>query len=79
MVNMSHHGFLGPSGRCFSFDHRAEGYARGEGVGTVVVKRLRDALRDGDAIRAVVRGTATNQDGKTTEVSPCPTQSRRKP
>lgn len=62
---MSHQGFLSPDGRCFSFDHRANGFARGEGVGTLIVKRLGDALRDGDTIRAVVRGTGTNQDGRT--------------
>ncbi|USP81656.1 polyketide synthase PKS2 [Curvularia clavata] len=62
---MSHQGFLSPDGRCFSFDHRANGFARGEGVGTVIVKRLSDALRDGDTIRAVARGTGVNQDGRT--------------
>lgn len=62
---MSHQGFLSPDGRCFSFDHRANGFARGEGVGTVIVKRLSDAVRDGDTIRAVVRGTGINQDGRT--------------
>lgn len=69
MVSMSHHGFLGKDGRCYSFDHRAEGYARGEGAGTVVVKRLRDALRDGNTIRGVIRGTASNQDGRTAGVA----------
>ncbi|CAH0023222.1 unnamed protein product [Clonostachys rhizophaga] len=69
VVGMSHHGFLGKDGRSYSFDHRAEGYGRGEGVGTVIVKRLRDALRDGDTIRAVVRGTGVNQDGRTAGVS----------
>lgn len=68
-VGMSHHGFLGAEGRCFSFDHRAEGYARGEGVGTVLVKTLRAAVRDGDTIRAIVRGTGANQDGKTQGIS----------
>ncbi|CAG8944284.1 unnamed protein product [Penicillium salamii] len=63
--SMSHHGFLGPEGQCFSFDRQAEGYARGEGVGTLIVKTLRSAVRDGDTIRAVVRGTGVNQDGQT--------------
>jgi acyl transferase domain-containing protein len=62
---MSHHGLLGPHGRSFSFDSRAEGYARGEGVGTVVVKPLQAAIRDGDTIRAVIRETGVNQDGRT--------------
>ena len=62
---MSHHGFLSPSGQCLSFDHRANGYARAEGVGTLILKPLRGAIRDGDTIRAVIRGTGINQDGKT--------------
>lgn len=65
ITGMSHQGFLGQHGKCFSFDAGAEGYARGEGVGTVIVKRLRDAVRDGDTIRAVIRGTGINQDGRT--------------
>ncbi|CAK4031885.1 polyketide synthase [Lecanosticta acicola] len=65
VAGMSHQGFLSPDGRCFSFDHRANGFARGEGVGTVIVKRLSAALKDGDTIRAVVRGTGINQDGHT--------------
>ncbi|KAJ6006467.1 Acyl transferase/acyl hydrolase/lysophospholipase [Penicillium sp. IBT 35674x] len=64
-VGMSHHGLLGTQGRCFSFDSRAEGYARGEGVGTVVLKPLSTAIRDGDTIRAVIRETGVNQDGRT--------------
>ncbi|KAJ5503012.1 Acyl transferase/acyl hydrolase/lysophospholipase [Penicillium fimorum] len=64
-IGMSHHGLLGPQGRSFSFDSRAEGYARGEGVGTVVVKPLSVAIRDGDTIRAVIRETGVNQDGRT--------------
>ena len=65
ITNMSYQGFLGSAGRCFSFDSRAAGYARGEGVGSVIVKRLSDAVEAGDTIRAVIRGTAVNQDGKT--------------
>lgn len=56
---------LSPEGRSYSFDSRANGYARGEGVGLVVLKRLSDAIRDGDTIRAVIRATGSNQDGKT--------------
>ena len=66
---MSHHGLLGTQGRCFSFDSRAEGYARGEGVGTVVLKPLSTAIRDGDTIRAVIRETGVNQDGRTSGIT----------
>lgn len=55
---------LAPDGRCKSFDARADGYGRGEGCGMIVLKRLRDAQLAGDRILAVVRGTASNQDGR---------------
>lgn len=64
-ILMSKGQFLSPDARCKSFDHRANGYARGEGAGLLVLKRLSAAQRDGDRIRAVVRGTAVNQDGRT--------------
>ncbi|KAI0020462.1 hypothetical protein F4780DRAFT_373288 [Xylariomycetidae sp. FL0641] len=57
--------FLSPTGKSQSFDHKANGYSRGEGVSFIVVKSLADALRDGDVIRAVVRGTSVTQDGRT--------------
>ncbi|KAH8802508.1 hypothetical protein F5884DRAFT_683224 [Xylogone sp. PMI_703] len=62
---MSALGFLSPDSRCYSFDHRANGYSRGEGVGTVIIKPLSAALRDGNTIRAIVRGTGVNSDGRT--------------
>lgn len=65
VASMSYQGFLSQDGKCFSFDHRANGYARSEGVGTVIVKRLGDAIRDGNSIRAIIRGTGVNQDGRT--------------
>lgn len=71
---MSNMNFLSPDSRCYSFDHRANGYARGEGVIVLVLKRLSDAIRDGDTIRAVIRGTGSNQDGHTPAL-PQPSQS----
>ncbi|KAH8704971.1 hypothetical protein BGW36DRAFT_456523 [Talaromyces proteolyticus] len=64
-LGMSYAGFLNPEGKCFTFDDRADGYSRGEGVGTVIVKSLEKALADGDTIRAVVRATGLNSDGRT--------------
>ena len=61
--------FLSPDSRCYSFDERANGYSRGEGFGIIIIKRLRDAIKDGDTIRAVIRGVGSNQDGKTAGIS----------
>ena len=54
---------LSPSGRCKTFDQAADGYGRGEGCGIIVLKRMGDALADGDRIVAVIRGSAVNHDG----------------
>jgi len=64
-ILMSKGHFLSPDGHSKSFDDRADGYARGEGAGIVVLKPLTAAVRDGDRIHAVIRGTAVNQDGRT--------------
>jgi polyketide synthase 2/polyketide synthase 5 len=57
-------GMLSATGRCHTFDAAADGFVRGEGCGVVVVKRLVDAVRDGDRVLAVVYGSAVNQDGR---------------
>ncbi|PRQ04164.1 Erythronolide synthase, modules 1 and 2 [Enhygromyxa salina] len=59
-------GALAADGYCKAFDAGADGFVRGEGCAAVVLKRLSDALRDRDPIAAVVRGTASNQDGRST-------------
>lgn len=64
-VMMSKVRVLSPSGRCRAFDASADGFVRGEGTGVVLLKRLDDAVAAGDPVLAVVRGTATNQDGAT--------------
>lgn len=53
------------SGKCHTFDVKADGYIKAEGVNAIIIKRLDDAIRDGDPIRAVIRGSATNSDGRT--------------
>lgn len=62
MVTMT---FFSPDGICHSFDHRANGYARGDGIGGMALKTLKQALADGDTIRAIIRNSGLNQDGKT--------------
>ncbi|KAL8947346.1 MAG: hypothetical protein Q9222_006365 [Ikaeria aurantiellina] len=65
MCSMSDLSLLPPNGISYAFDHRANGYSRGEGLGLVVLKPLLKALEDGDTIRAIIRATGSNQDGRT--------------
>ncbi|RCJ24917.1 hypothetical protein A6S26_17070, partial [Nostoc sp. ATCC 43529] len=62
-IAFSRSGMLSPDGRCKTFDASANGYARSEGCGVVVLKRLSQALTEGDNILAIIRGSAINQDG----------------
>lgn len=60
---------LNDHGRSYSFDVRGSGYGRGEGIAAVLLKRLDDALQARDNIRAIIRNTAVNQDGKTNGIT----------
>src|ERR1700730_2660540 len=62
-IACSRWGMLAPDGQCKTFDAAANGYVRSEGCGVIVLKRLSDAVRDGDSVLALVRGSAVNQDG----------------
>lgn len=63
--SFSEMGVMASDGRCKVFDSRADGYVRSEGCGVVVLKRLEDSLEDHDNVLAIVRGTASGQDGDT--------------
>lgn len=64
-VSSSNLGFLSPDGKCKSFDASADGYGRGEGVLALLLKPLKSAIIDRDPIRAVIKGTRLNQNGRT--------------
>jgi acyl transferase domain-containing protein/SAM-dependent methyltransferase/acyl carrier protein len=68
-VVLANAGMLSRSFRCKSFDAEADGFVRGEGGGIVVLKRLADAERDSDPVIAVIRGTAVNQDGRSSSLT----------
>jgi acyl transferase domain-containing protein/acyl-CoA synthetase (AMP-forming)/AMP-acid ligase II/acyl carrier protein len=58
-------GMMSPGGRCKTFDKDADGYVRGEGCGVIVLKSHGAALRDGDQVLALIKGSSVNQDGRT--------------
>ena len=66
---MGANGAASLSGKCHTFDEKADGYIKAEAVSMVYLKRLDDAIRDRDPIRAVIRGTATNSDGWTAGIA----------
>ncbi|MEU9172342.1 beta-ketoacyl synthase N-terminal-like domain-containing protein [Streptomyces sp. NPDC048420] len=63
-IAYSHSGMLSPGGRCRFGDASGDGFVRSEGIGVVILKRLADAERDGDPVRAVLLGTAVTNDGR---------------
>lgn len=64
-LNMSQMRAYAPDGRCKAFDHRADGFVSGEGIGVVVVKPLQEAVAAGDTVYAVIKGSAINHNGRT--------------
>lgn len=68
-ILLSNMQMLSLGGRCCTSDERADGYSRGEGVGVVILKRLSDALQHNDTIRAVLRGSGSEQDGRTAGIT----------
>ena len=68
-IGFSQASMLSPEGRCKAFDASANGFVRGEGAGMVLLKRLSQAIADGDPIQGVIIGTALNQDGHTNGIS----------
>ncbi|KAK9800099.1 hypothetical protein SCARD494_01892 [Seiridium cardinale] len=68
-ISASTIGAIGAEGKCYSWDTRASGYGRGEGVASLILKSVNAALRDGDNIHAIIKDTVLNQDGKTTTIT----------
>ncbi|TGJ79407.1 hypothetical protein E0Z10_g9360 [Xylaria hypoxylon] len=64
-ISLSNMGFLSSNGRCNSFDAKGDGYGRGEGFATLILKPVSKAIADGNPIRALIRSVGTNQDGYT--------------
>jgi acyl transferase domain-containing protein/SAM-dependent methyltransferase/aryl carrier-like protein len=68
-LDLAKAGFLSPTGQCKPFDAAADGYCRSDGAGLVVLKRLRDAIADGDQVMGVISGAATNQGGRSCSIT----------
>jgi acyl transferase domain-containing protein/acyl carrier protein len=68
-IGFSQAGMLSPEGKCKAFDASANGFVRGEGAGMVLLKKLSEAIADGDPIHAVIVGSAVNSDGHTNGIS----------
>ncbi|KAL2132992.1 hypothetical protein VTI74DRAFT_3062 [Chaetomium olivicolor] len=64
-LTMNQIGMMNPDGKCYVFDDRGDGYARGEGTAAVILKRLDQAMKDNDPIQAVIVHSGVNQDGRT--------------
>lgn len=75
-IQTSKMNMLSHSGRCWTFDNRADGTIMSEGVGVVVLKPLRSAIKDGDHIYGVIKGSGVNQDGKTNGITAPSAQSQ---
>jgi acyl transferase domain-containing protein len=69
---------LNPNGRSYPFDEKGSGYGRGEGIATLVIKRLDDAVASNDPIRALIRNTGVNQDGKSQGITMPNSDAQRK-
>lgn len=76
-VNMCSVGMLSPEGKCKTCDNKADGFVPGEGVGAIVLKRLEDAIRDGDYIYGTIIASGVNQDGRTNGIT-APSMKRQK-
>ncbi|KAK4210046.1 hypothetical protein QBC37DRAFT_475210 [Rhypophila decipiens] len=68
-IGLGRGGFLSPTGGCKTFDETADGYCRGEGVGVVVLKRLKDAMAANDEILGVIRGISTNHSAHAASIT----------
>lgn len=76
-VKLSKARMISPTGLCHTFSNEADGYTRGEGCGVIILKRLKDALRDGDKVWATIN-TGTNQDGRTVTPMTAPSGEQQK-